>query len=167
MVMLRKALTKGNCKISMLCLNKCLLTKKCVHWLSKCLCAEHSKLTGLSLLTYDIDGGGITTLLVDFLENEQCKLTKLVLCSCSLTSSLFTVPSTRSLCDVLCDEHSKLTKLSLHDNAIGDEDVHILCVDALRRVSKLIELGLCGCNLTDQCVARLCETLQGRNCRFA
>ena len=83
----------------------------------------------------------------------------------SLTHCSLTDECVNSLCTFLCDRHCKLTVLTLEDNKIGDKGVSMLCTNALKREQcTLIQLYLRRCNLTDECVPLLCETLKDRNC---
>ena len=95
------------------------------------------------------------------LVQEQCVLLEFLnLERCSLTDECV-----NSLCTFLCDRHCKLKFLILEDNKIGDKGVSMLCTNALKREQcTLIQLYLRRCNLTDECVPLLCETLKDRNC---
>ena len=99
--------------------------------------------------------------LCNALVQEHCVLLEhLDLRHCSLTNECV-----NSLCTFLCDRHCKLTFLTLEDNKIGDKGVSMLCTNALKREQcTLIQLYLRRCNLTDECVPLLCETLKDRNC---
>jgi hypothetical protein len=89
-------------------------------------------------------------------QGQNFTLKKLFLDSCSLTEECL-----RYLCEVLCNQHCKLSELSLAENAM-------LCTNALKEEQcELIALTLDYCGLTDQCVSFLSETLQHRNCKLA
>ena len=160
--MLCYALIQGHCKLQRLFLKKCSLTSDCTRYLCEVLCDEHCKLSEVSLENNDIHDEGVRILCTDALRREQCTLTGLFIGSCSLTPDCM-----RYLCEVLFDEHCKLSTLSLENNVIGDEGVRMLCTDALTREQcKLTELTLQECELTDKCVPLLCEALEDRNCKL-
>ena len=117
-----------------------------------------SKLTNLNLSFNPIGDEGASLLCKGLIEGH-CKLKNLYLDFCSLTKKCI-----GHLCEMLCDEKCELTELSLIDNAIGDEGVRVLCTNALRGQCLLTTLFVCNCDLTDDCVECLWETLKDRNC---
>ncbi len=160
--MLCHALIQDHCKLRSLVLNYCSLTSGCMHYLCEVLFGEHCKLSTLSLEHNVIGDEGVRILFTDALLREQCTLISLNLRKCSLRANC--IPP---LCELLQNEHCKLSKLSLGKNDIGDEGVRMLCTDALKREQcKLTELKLDYCWLTNQCVPLLCETLEDRNCKL-
>jgi Leucine-rich repeat (LRR) protein len=156
------ALTKEHCKLTVLDLSKCLLTDQCIPSLCKALKDERCQLTVLLLADNAIGDEGACMLFEDALTKEHCKLTVLDLRDCSLTDQC--IPS---LWKALQDERCQLTDLSLGSNVIGDKGVCMLFEDALTKEHcKLIELDLCVCSLTDQCIPSLCKALQDERCKL-
>jgi Ran GTPase-activating protein (RanGAP) involved in mRNA processing and transport len=161
--MLCYALIQGHCKLQRLLLEDCSLTADCMRYLYKVLCDEYCTLSKLSVKGNAIGDEGVRMLCTDALGREQCTLTSLNLCWCSLTANC--IPA---LCEVLQDEHCKLSVLSLEGNVIGDEGVRMLCTDALRREQcTLISLNLGSCSLTAKCLPPLCEVLQSEHCKLS
>ena len=160
--MLGNALIKGLCKLNTLSLSSCSLTEKSMHYLCKALYHKHCKLSKMYLSNNAIGDEGVNILFNDAVRRDQCELTYLDLSGCSLAANCIL-----ALCKALQDKHCKLTGLSLASNAIGDEGVHRMCTDALRREEcKLTELDLDNCSLTDECLPLLCETLQDGHCKL-
>jgi Ran GTPase-activating protein (RanGAP) involved in mRNA processing and transport len=153
----------GHCKLKELSLGTCSLTAGSMRYLCEVLCDEHCKLTDFSLINNDIGDEGIRTLCADALRKQQCELTILNLDSCSLTANCM-----HALCEVLQDEHCKLTDLSLSDNDIGDEGVRILCTGSLRgEQCKLTRLNLSFCSLTANCILEVCKVLVDEHCKLS
>ena len=91
-----------------------------------------------------------------------CKLTKLRISGCFLTSD-----SIPSLVTALQDERCRLTVLSLQFNRIHDKGAMMIFEHALtNKHSKLTELNLRQCSLTDQCIPSLCTALQDEHCKL-
>ncbi|XP_039616432.1 NACHT, LRR and PYD domains-containing protein 12-like isoform X1 [Polypterus senegalus] len=82
----------------------------------------HSQLTELNLsLNNNMEDSGVDQL-SEGLRSENCKLKKLNLDSCGLTSRC-----SSSLSSVLSSPHSQLTKLNLNFNKLGDSGARQLC----------------------------------------
>ncbi len=161
--MLCYALIQGHRKLQRLLLEDCSLTADCMRYLRKVLCDEYCSLSKLSVESNAIGDEGVRMLGTDALEREQCTLTSLNLRRCSLTANC--IPA---LCEVLQDEHCKLSELSLEGNFIRDEGVRMLCTDALRREQcTLISLNLDSCLLTAKCLPPLCEVLQSEHSKLS
>jgi hypothetical protein len=105
------ALTKEHCKLTVLHLERCSLTDRCIPSLCKALQDERCQLTVLSLGFTAIGDKGVGILFEDALTKEHCKLTWLNLEGCWLTDQC--IPSLRK---ALRDEHCKLTELWLRLN---------------------------------------------------
>ncbi|CAB3994777.1 NACHT, LRR and PYD domains-containing 14-like, partial [Paramuricea clavata] len=120
------ALANGHCKLTVLNLERCLLTGQCMPSLCKALQNERCQLTELSLEDNDIGDKGVCMLFEDALTKEHCKLTALNLHECSLTDEC--IPS---LCKALQDEHCKLTELSLITNKSVTENGKKLLRDTM------------------------------------
>ncbi|KAG2460393.1 NLRP3 protein, partial [Polypterus senegalus] len=131
----------------------CGLTSGCCVALSSALSAEHSRLTQLELNDNNLQDSGVR-LLCEGLRNRNCKLEKLGLNSCGLTSGCC-----GALSSVLSDEHSRLTELWLGGNNLEDSGVDQIC-DGLRSPNcKLEKLGLLSCHLTHECCEALSSVL--------
>ena len=148
-----KALVKVKSKVTNLSLSKCSLTSECASWLAKVLSDKNCEITNLTLDENEIGDEGVCVLCPALIKS---KLTLLSLNTCSLTSECASW-----LGDVLSDENCEITHLTLADNDIGDEGVHVLC-DALLTItkrSKLEMLKLTGCSLTEKCTTDLSQVL--------
>ncbi|XP_039617938.1 cytolytic toxin-beta-like [Polypterus senegalus] len=152
-------LCKGwnTCKLLKLGLWSCGLTSGCCVALSSALSAEHSRLTQLELNDNNLQDSGVR-LLCEGLRNRNCKLEKLGLNSCGLTSGCC-----GALSSVLSDEHSRLTELWLGGNNLEDSGVDQIC-DGLRSPNcKLEKLGLFRCSLTSGCCSALSAALSAEH----
>ncbi|XP_028413221.1 NACHT, LRR and PYD domains-containing protein 3-like [Dendronephthya gigantea] len=143
-------------------LGKCRLTLLEIGVICKVLdnklCPE---LTYLDLFGNMFRDEGVRVLCNALIKCRQLKLTGLNLNSCLLTNEC--IPS---LCELLKDEHCKLTHLDIGmNNRISDEGVRMLCEDVLTNEHcKLAELNLNFCSLTDQCIPWLREALLDKRC---
>ena len=161
-IVLFNTLIKGPRKLTVLRLDVCSLTGRCIPALVKTLQDEHCKLVELSLGRNEIGDEGVRLLCDGALTKEHCKLTDLDLVSCSLTRQCIS-----RLSKTLQDEDCKLNVLSLQDNDIGDEGACVLFEDAVTNENcKLTKLRLSKCSLTDECIPIVCETLQDERCRL-
>ncbi|XP_051788829.1 NACHT, LRR and PYD domains-containing protein 3-like [Erpetoichthys calabaricus] len=97
------------------------LTCECCMALSSALSAEHSQLNELWLNNNALGDYGVR-LLCEGLRNKNCKLEKLSLRSCHLTST-----SCAAFSSALSNEHSRLTELELLGNKLEDLGAHRLC----------------------------------------
>ncbi|XP_039616338.1 NACHT, LRR and PYD domains-containing protein 3-like isoform X2 [Polypterus senegalus] len=167
----------------------CHLTSECCSALSSALTTEQSRLTELNLSINKLGDSGVSELCKD-LRDKNCKLEKLRLSGCLLTSGCCSALSL-----ILCADHSRLTELDLSRNKLGDSGVTELCeglrsenckmeklrlscchftsgsCSALSSVlssehSHLTELDLTGNELGDFGVAQLCEGLRSENCKL-
>jgi hypothetical protein len=125
------------------------------------LCSE---LTCLDFSCNSIHDGGVRVFCNALIKQKQFKLTQLFLEGCSLTDEC--IPS---LCEILTDDRSTLTVLSLGDNEeISDLGMCMLCERALRnQYCKLTTLNLFHCSLTDECMPELCRALLDKRCDLA
>ena len=161
MNLFKNALSKENCKLTKLDLERCSLTDQCIPSLCMALQNEHCKINVLLLRGNSITDRGATMLFENALPKENCKLTKLNLAECSLTDQC--IPS---LCMALQDERCKVTVLYLNDNDIMDKGAMKLFENALLNENcKLTKLDLGQCSLTDQCIPNLCMALQNEHCK--
>ncbi|XP_051777792.1 NACHT, LRR and PYD domains-containing protein 3-like isoform X3 [Erpetoichthys calabaricus] len=116
-----EGLRSENCKLEKLNLSRCRLTSRCCSALSSALSAPHSRLTELNLSeNNNMEDSGVHQL-CEGLRSENCKLAKLNLELCGLTSGC-----SSSLSSVLSSPHSQLTELTLSNNKLGDSGAHQL-----------------------------------------
>ncbi|XP_039615814.1 NACHT, LRR and PYD domains-containing protein 12-like isoform X2 [Polypterus senegalus] len=156
--LLCEGLRSKNCKLETLRLSNCYLTSGCGVALSSALSSDHSHLTELWLGGNNLGDSGVR-LLYDGLRNPNCKLQKLSLMSCGLTSGCCAALST-----ALSAQHSSLTSLELGDNKLKDSGVRLLCEGLRSRNCKLkgLDGGLCS-HLWVLCSSLLssgCSTLE-------
>uniref|UniRef100_A0A8C4X3D9 NACHT domain-containing protein n=1 Tax=Erpetoichthys calabaricus TaxID=27687 RepID=A0A8C4X3D9_ERPCA len=109
------------CKLQTMWLVSCGLTSESCEALSSILSSEHSHLTELDLTGNILENSG-TCLLCEGLRSPNCKLKKLGLESCGLTSG-----SCKALSSALSSGHSHLTELELTGNKLEDSGVRLLC----------------------------------------
>ena len=100
-------LAKGPPKLTVLILQQCSLTSKCVPALVKMLQGEHCNIVKLSIGQNHIGDEGVRLLCENALTEEHCKLTDLFLDNCSLTER-----SISYLCKAPQDKRFKLNVLS-------------------------------------------------------
>ncbi|XP_039618059.1 NACHT, LRR and PYD domains-containing protein 3-like [Polypterus senegalus] len=119
-------------------LPRCGLNFTCCSALSYTLSSPHSRLTELDLNTNNMENSGVNQL-CEGLRSENCKLEKLSLSSCCLTSRCCS-----ALSSALSAPHSRLTELNLSgNNNMKDSGVDQLC-DGLRSENcKLEKLNFC------------------------
>ena len=161
-MLFEKALGQEHCKLTELCLDRCLLTDYCVPALVEALQDERCQLTVLSLDNNKIGDAGACMLFKKALGQEHCKLTELCLDFCLLTDHCFP-----ALVEALQDERCQLTVLSLWGNMIGDAGACMLFEKALgQEYCKLTELDLSKCALTDHCVPAMVKALQDERCQL-
>ncbi|XP_039608608.1 NACHT, LRR and PYD domains-containing protein 3-like [Polypterus senegalus] len=134
--LLFEGLKNPNCKLKTLRLESCGLTSECCAVLCSALCLEHSCLTELWLRGNDLEDSGIH-LLCEGLRNPNCKLERLRLWKCGLTSG-----SCEALSSALCSEYSRLTELWLDGNKLDDSGMQVLGKGLRNPNCKLEELRL-------------------------
>ncbi|KAG2459947.1 NLRP3 protein, partial [Polypterus senegalus] len=127
---------------------------------SSALTAEHSRLTELDLSWGFLGDAGVSELCKD-LRDPNCKLEKLRLSECSLTSECCS-----ALYSALSDEHSRLTELELHSNKLRDSGVTELCVGLRSENCKIKRLSLMSCHLTTECCTTLSSVLTAGHSRL-
>uniref|UniRef100_A0A8C4SMV4 Uncharacterized protein n=1 Tax=Erpetoichthys calabaricus TaxID=27687 RepID=A0A8C4SMV4_ERPCA len=147
--MLCESLRSPNCKLEKLGLRSCYLSSGCCEPLSSALSVDHSRVTWLELSDNNLEDLGVR-LLCEGLRSPNCKLQKLSLLSCSLTSGCCA-----ALSSALSLKHSLMTELELSYNKLEDSGVHLLCEGLREENCKLEKLKLQSCGLTSEC----CEAL--------
>ncbi|XP_039615794.1 NACHT, LRR and PYD domains-containing protein 3-like isoform X2 [Polypterus senegalus] len=141
--LLCEGLRNPNCKLQKLGLSSCHLTTGCCSALSLAFSAKHSKLTGVWLGYNKLEDSGVS-LLCEGLRNTDCKLEKLWLESCGLTSGCC-----QALSSVLSTGHSNLTELELNFNKLDDSGVHLLCEGLRNAICKLKKLEVRGNKISE------------------
>ncbi|XP_051777749.1 NACHT, LRR and PYD domains-containing protein 3-like isoform X4 [Erpetoichthys calabaricus] len=139
----------------------CCLTSRCCSALSSALSAPHSRLTELDLSSNDnMEDSGVDQL-CEGLRSENCKLEKLILYRCCLTSRCCS-----ALSSALSAPHSRLTELNLSVNNMEDSGVDQLCEGLRSKNCKLKKLNLCCCDLTYRCCSALSSALSSPHSRL-
>ncbi|XP_051777791.1 NACHT, LRR and PYD domains-containing protein 3-like isoform X2 [Erpetoichthys calabaricus] len=141
-------------------LSECRLTSTCCSALSSALSSPHSRLTELNLSSNkNMDDSGVNHL-CEGLRSENCKLEKLNLSLCLLTSRCCS-----ALSSALSAPHSRLTELNLSDNKMEDSGVDQL-FEGLSEICKLEKLNLSRCRLTSRCCSALSSALSAPHSRL-
>ncbi|XP_051777645.1 NACHT, LRR and PYD domains-containing protein 3-like isoform X9 [Erpetoichthys calabaricus] len=149
-----EGLRSENCKLEKLNLYQCHLTSKSCSALSSALSSPHSRLTELDLSFNDNIGDSGVDQLCEGLRSENCKLEKLSLTWCGLTSRCCS-----ALSSALSSPHSRLTELNLSYNNMEDSGVDQLCRGLRSENCKLEKLNLSHCGLTSRCCSALSSAL--------
>ncbi|XP_039615796.1 NACHT, LRR and PYD domains-containing protein 3-like isoform X1 [Polypterus senegalus] len=151
--MLCESLRSPNCKLEKLGLRSCYLTSGCCESLSSALSVDHSRVIQLELSDNNLEDSGVR-LLCEGLRSPNCKLQKLSLLSCGLTSGCCA-----ALSSALSVKHSLMTRLELSGNKLEDSGVHLLCEGLREENCKLEKLKLQQCGLTSGCCKFLSAVL--------
>ncbi|KAG2460014.1 NLRP3 protein, partial [Polypterus senegalus] len=136
----------------------CHLTYGCCSALSSAISSPHSQMTELDLSDNNkMEDSGVAQLCQGLIR-ENCKLQKLSLSECGLTSKCG-LP----LYLVLSSPHSQLTELDLSNNNMEDKEVYLL-FEGLKSENCLVEkLSLSSCQLTSKCCSFLSSALSSPN----
>ncbi|XP_051777838.1 verrucotoxin subunit beta-like isoform X8 [Erpetoichthys calabaricus] len=152
---------RENCKLEKLNLSECGLTSRCCSALSSALSAPHTRLTELDLsYNNNMEDTGVDQL-CEGLRSENCKLEKLDLSECGLTSRCCS-----ALSSALSSPHSQLTELNLSDNNMEDSGVDQLCEGLRSENCKLEKLNMSRCGLTSRCCSAVSSALSAPHSRL-
>ena len=161
-MLFKDVLTSEFCKLTHLDLGKCPLTDQRMPDLFKALKDERCRLTSLTLVRCEMSEKDVVTLFEDVLITDHCKLVVL-----KLLHIWFTTHCMSSLRKALQDERCQLTKLSVGNFFMGEEDACMLFTDAITKEHcKLTQLNLYLCEMTDKCIPILRTALQDKRCRL-
>ncbi len=118
---------------------------------------EHSKLTEMNILHFNVTRESLSTICKFFQNGHASCLVKLVLGDCRINQH-----GVLKLCEVLDQELCpELTYLELSRNNILDESVVVLCNALIKqKLFKLTKLFLHCCSLTAKCIPSLCKLLE-------
>uniref|UniRef100_A0A8C4TKQ5 NACHT domain-containing protein n=1 Tax=Erpetoichthys calabaricus TaxID=27687 RepID=A0A8C4TKQ5_ERPCA len=141
-------------------LRSCRLTARCCSALSSALSASNSWLTELWLNYNKMEDSGVQQL-CEGLRSPNCKLEKLCLRSCRLTTRCCS-----ALSSALSAPNSQLTDLGLNENNMEDSGVKRLCEGLRSSNCKIETLGLWSCGLTSACCSALSSVLSSPNSRL-
>ncbi|XP_051780885.1 NACHT, LRR and PYD domains-containing protein 3-like isoform X2 [Erpetoichthys calabaricus] len=141
-------------------LQSCHLTTECCSAFSSVLTAGHSEMIELDLSGNDLWVSGVSEL-CKILRDPNCKLKKLRLWSCGLTSGCCSALST-----ALSASHSPLTELDLKGNELGDSGAIELCEGLRSKNCKLEKLSLASCLLISRCCSALSSALSDEYSRL-
>ena len=126
---------------------------------------KHSKVTRLELHCRSNFGCelDLSTMFKDFETGRvYSQLECLSLSDCGISSRQMKI-----LCDIFNnDHHTKLRKLELNGNPIGDEDVSVLSGTLVNGLRGLTSLSMHFCWLTHKCMHSLCKALQDEQCQL-
>ncbi|XP_039618131.1 NACHT, LRR and PYD domains-containing protein 12-like [Polypterus senegalus] len=131
------------CKLQTMWLVSCGLTRESCEALSSILSSENSHLTELDLTGNKLEDSG-TCLLCEGLRSPNCKLKKLGLKLCGLTSGCC-----EALWMAICTEHCQLTELNLEHNKLKDLLLHPLREMLTKANCKLKTLRLSASGISD------------------
>jgi Ran GTPase-activating protein (RanGAP) involved in mRNA processing and transport len=123
---------------------------------------KHTKLTTLTLRNFPMTETGLPIMCNFFGNRHASQLGELTLNDNRIYSHQIS-----KLCDVLNSRHCpNLTVLNLENNSIADEGAMVLCDTLTKGLFNLNALNVCECQLTDQCIPKLVNTLQDERCRL-
>ncbi|XP_051777778.1 NACHT, LRR and PYD domains-containing protein 3-like isoform X1 [Erpetoichthys calabaricus] len=145
------------------CVNlfRCRLTSTCCSALSSALSSPHSRLTELNLSNNkNMENSGVDQL-YEGLRIENCKLEKLNLTWCHLTSRCCS-----ALSSALSSPNSRMTELDLSGNNMEGSGVDQLCEGLRSENCKLEKLNLTYCCLTSRCFSALSSALSAPHSRL-
>ncbi|XP_073675788.1 NACHT, LRR and PYD domains-containing protein 12 [Garra rufa] len=151
MEMISQVLKKG--RLNTLNVSDCELTGSCCSSLAAALQSENCRLTDLDLSINELGQSGAMQI-CEALMSPKCTLEILEMTRCELTKEVF-----RVLGSVLMSGMSKLIRLSLGVNNVGDTGAKHIWEALRHKHCKLQYLDLDMVSLTDACVEQLCESV--------
>ncbi|KAI4876036.1 hypothetical protein NFI96_025875, partial [Prochilodus magdalenae] len=157
MAILSAGLKSSRCKLQILRLTMCKLSRRSCETLQSVLQTEHSSLVELDLSNNDLQDSGVE-LLSTTLKSSQCKLKTLRFAICNLSKK-----SCETLQSVLQTENS-LKELDLSNNDLQDLGVELLSAGLESSHCKLEILRLALCDLGIKTCENLQSVLQKENC---
>ncbi|XP_050973095.1 NACHT, LRR and PYD domains-containing protein 12 [Labeo rohita] len=151
MELISQVLTKG--RLNSLNVSDCELTGSCCSSLAAALQSENCRLSELNLSINELGQSGALQI-CEALMSPKCTLEILEMSRCELTEEVF-----RALRSVLTSGVSKLIRLSLGVNSVGDAGAKHIWEALRHKHCKLQYLDLDMVSLTDACVEDLCESV--------
>ncbi|XP_076859930.1 NACHT, LRR and PYD domains-containing protein 3-like [Brachyhypopomus gauderio] len=145
-------LKSSHCKLEILRLSGCGLTKESSKSFTSVLQTENSSLRQLQINNNDLQDSGVEQLCTG-LKSSQCKLEILRLSGCGLTEE-----SCKSLTSVL-QRKNLLRELEINNNDLQDSGVEQLCAGLKSSQCKLEVLRLSGCLVTEEGCSSLASAL--------
>uniref|UniRef100_A0A8C2FMY0 Si:ch73-233m11.2 n=1 Tax=Cyprinus carpio TaxID=7962 RepID=A0A8C2FMY0_CYPCA len=151
MELISQVLQKG--RLNTLNVSSCELTGSCCSSLAAALQSEDCRLTELDLSVNDLDQSGAMQI-CEALMTPKCSLEILEMSRCELTEEVF-----RALGSILMSGGSKLVRLSVGLNDVGDTAAKHIWEALRHKHCTLQHLDLEMLSLTDACVEELCESV--------
>lgn len=151
MELISQVLQKGH--LNTLNVSSCELTGSCCSSLAAALQSENCRLTELDLSVNDLDQSGAMQI-CEALMTPKCSLEILEMSRCELTKEVF-----QALGSILMSGVSKLVRLSVGLNDVGDTAAKHIWEALRHKHCKLQHLDLEMLSLTDACVEELCESV--------
>uniref|UniRef100_A0A3B4D6A1 NACHT domain-containing protein n=1 Tax=Pygocentrus nattereri TaxID=42514 RepID=A0A3B4D6A1_PYGNA len=155
--LLSELLRDPRCKMENLQLSNCNLTEESCVDLASAFNSNSSSLRELDLSYNELLQDSGMKLLSVGLENQQCRLASLGLCSCSITNE-----GCAALASALKSNPSHLKELNLNHNELGDSGVKLLSDFLEDSHCVLKKLQLCNCKLTEKSCAVLASALSSK-----
>ncbi|XP_076854886.1 NACHT, LRR and PYD domains-containing protein 3-like [Brachyhypopomus gauderio] len=146
-------LKSPHCKLEILRLSGCGLTKQSCKHLTSVLQTENSLLRELEMNNNELQDSGVEQLCAG-LKSSHCKLEILRLSGCGLT-----VESCKAVRLVLQTEMSSLRELEMNNNELQDSGVKQLCAGLKSSHCKLEIFRLSGCLVTEEGCSSLASAL--------
>ncbi|XP_065151195.2 NACHT, LRR and PYD domains-containing protein 3-like [Paramisgurnus dabryanus] len=152
-------LKSPNCKLEILRLIACNLSAECCESLSSALKSSNSHLRDLNLSYNNLIRDSGVKLISDGLNSPNCKLKRLRLTNCEITSE-----GCESLASALQSSNSHLVELDLSNNTLIRDSGVKLISDGLKSPNcKLEILRLTGCSFSAEGCKSLSSALQSSN----
>ncbi|XP_028265768.1 NACHT, LRR and PYD domains-containing protein 12 [Parambassis ranga] len=150
-----------DCKLYKLNIPVCSLTEGSCDDLASVLVSDTSQLHVLDMTFNQIGDQGFVKL-CRALRSPHCKLQELQLQNCELTAA-----SMGALSAALGSDQSKLRKVNLTQNQIGDSGVESFCKSLQHPLCKLHSIVFYDCELTGESCSHLKEALMSEHCSLS